>query len=296
MPAASTDRYGFDDLRRFAAALGSACGLAQLRALALASHLLWFDAAGATTLGIGSLPAWLDILERGQIDAKAEGRVAGQRSAVTILDGQNGLPPLILERAAELAVETARETTVGLVRVDRLGPMSSAAAVASGIALGPMAGLIFGPNRLWSMGLPSESGLPVVVDSGLSSTVVAGKSMGARSAGDSPKPSRRAGTAPAVDLLEVLRIGTEVFMPGDGWLVVAASVGVLQPLTAFHQRVASVSDGLDEVPGRLLPIPWDARRREALAHGIPVESPAWSSLKDWAQRLSVEIPGPIASR
>ncbi len=296
VPAASTDRYGFDDLRRFAAALGSACGLAELRALAMASHLLWFDAAGASTLGIETLPVWLETLECGQIDPKAEGRVERQRSAVTVFDGQNGFPPLILERAAELAVEAARETTVGMVRVDHLGPMSSAAAVTAGIALGPTAGLVFGPNRLWSMGLPSEFGLPVVVDSGLATAGVAGRTTGIRATAEPPRPSRRAGSSPAVDLLEVLRIGTEVFMPGDGWLVIAATVGVLEPLTAFHQRVASVSDGLDEAPGRLLPVPWDAHRREARARGIAVAPLAWNSLKEWAQRLAVEAPGPITSQ
>ena len=168
-------RYGFDDLRRFAAALGTACGLAPLRALAMASHLLWFDAAGAATLGIASLPAWLEAIEGGQVDPKAVGRVVGQRSALAIFDGENGLPHLVLERAAELAVETARETAVGLVRVDHVGPIGSAAAIAAGIALGPMAGLVLGPNRLWSMGLPSEAGLPVVVDSGLANAAGAGK-------------------------------------------------------------------------------------------------------------------------
>ena len=216
---------------------------------------------------------------------------------MTILDGQNGFPPLILERAAELAVEAVRETTVGMVRVDHLGPMSSAAAVTAAIALGPTAGLVFGPDRSWSMGLPSELGLPVVVDSGLATAGVAGRTTGTRATAEPPtRPSRRAGSTPAVDLLEVLRIGTEVFMPGDGWLVIAATVGVLEPLSAFHQRVAIVSDGLDEVPGRLLPVPWEAHRREARARGIAVASPAWNSLKEWAGRLAVEIPGPIASR
>ena len=49
-------RYRLDDLRRFAAALGAASGLVPLRALALASHLFWFDAAGAAIFGIGTLP------------------------------------------------------------------------------------------------------------------------------------------------------------------------------------------------------------------------------------------------
>jgi LDH2 family malate/lactate/ureidoglycolate dehydrogenase len=289
------NRYGFDDLRRFAAALGTACGLAPLRALAMASHLLWFDAAGAATLGIATLPAWLEAIEGGQVDPQAAGRVVGQRSALAIFDGENGLPPLLLERAAELAVETARETAVGLVRVDHVGPIRSAAAVAAGIALGPMAGLVLGPNRLWSMGLPSEVGLPVVVDSGLAIAAAGtGKPGGVRTPADSPKPaaSRRTGSAPAIDLLDGLRLGTEVLIPAGGWLVAAVSVAAIEPLAAFHQRVAAW-DGLEEAPGRLLPDAWDARRREARARGIAIPLPAWKSLNQWAQRLAVEVPGPL---
>ena len=296
MSASVMNRYRFDDLRRFAAALGTACGLAPLRALAMASHLLWFDAAGAATLGIASLPAWLEAIERGQVDSTAVGRVVGQRSALAIFDGENGLPLLLLERAAELAVETARETAVGLVRVDHVGPIRSAAAVAAGIALGPMAGLVLGPNRSWSMGLPSEAGLPVVVDSGLATATGTGKPSGVRMPADSPKPpaSRRTGSASAIDLLDGLRLGTEVLIPAGGWLVAAVAVSAVEPLSAFHQRVAAAWYGREEAPGRLLPDAWEARRREVFVRGIAIAQPAWKSLNQWAHRLAVEVPGPLA--
>jgi LDH2 family malate/lactate/ureidoglycolate dehydrogenase len=262
----------------------------------MASHLLWFDAAGAATLGIASLPAWLEAIEGGQVNPKAVGRVVGQRSALAIFDGENGLPHLILERAAELAVETARETAVGLVRVDHVGPIASTAAVVAGIALGPMAGLVLGPNRLWSMGLPSEAGLPVVVDSGLATATPAGKPGGVRTPAESPKPtaSRRTGSASAIDLLDGLRLGTEVLIPAGGWLVAAVSVAAVEPLAAFHQRVAAAWYGLDEAPDRLLPDAWDARRREARVRGIAIALPAWKSLNQWAHRHAVEVPGPLA--
>jgi LDH2 family malate/lactate/ureidoglycolate dehydrogenase len=292
------NRYGFDDLRRFAAALGSACGLAPLRALALASHLLWFDAAGAATLGIASLPAWLEAIEGGRVNPKAVGRVVGQRSAMAIFNGEDGLPPLIMERAAELAVETARETAVGLVRVDHLGPIESAAAVAAGIALGPMAGLVLGPNRLWSMGLPSEAGLPVVVDSGLAAATSPAKPGVSRTPADSPKAtsSRRQGPIAAIDLFDALRLGTEVLIPAGGWLVAAVSVAAVEPLAAFHQRVAAAWFERDEAPGRLLPHAWEAHRREARTRGIAIAPPAWKSLNEWARRLTVEVPDPLDSR
>ena len=134
MAGAVIHRYGFDELRRFAAAIASAAGLAPARALALASHLLWFDAAGAPTLGIATLPSWLEEIDGGRLDPLAVGRVVSERTTLALLDGENGLPPLILERAAELAVEKARESAVGLVRVVGVGPVRSAAPIAAGTA------------------------------------------------------------------------------------------------------------------------------------------------------------------
>src|SRR5262249_33986287 len=163
-------------LRRFASALGSAVGLDPARGLALASHLLWFDAAGAARLGIATLPDWLEAMEGGQVDVRARGRVISERSALAMFDGQNGVAPLLLERAAELAVEKARETAVGLVRVGQLVAVRSVAAVTAGIAVGPMAGLVVGPNRLWGIALPSGAGLPVVIDSALGAAPGTGKS------------------------------------------------------------------------------------------------------------------------
>src|SRR5262249_7152269 len=58
---ADVRRYRLDDLRRFAAALAAGLGIAPARASALATHLLWFDAAGAAPLGVATLT---DVLEQ----------------------------------------------------------------------------------------------------------------------------------------------------------------------------------------------------------------------------------------
>jgi LDH2 family malate/lactate/ureidoglycolate dehydrogenase len=286
-------RYRFDDLRRFAAALGTASGLIPARALALASHLLWFDAAGAASSGIATLPAWLEAIDVGRVDPKATGRVIGERAALAIFDGENGVPPLLLERAAELAVEKARETAVGLVRVAHLGALRSAAAVTAGIAVGPMAGLVLGPNRLWSMAVPSDSGLPVVVDSGLSAALGTGTSGAPQPQADSTRHPASGLDESTAAVLEGLVLGAEVFVPGDSWVVAAVAVSVLEPLTTFHQRVATALRGLTQAPGRLLPDAWDVHRRDSREHGVAIAAPAWKSLKTWAQRLAVDVPTPL---
>jgi LDH2 family malate/lactate/ureidoglycolate dehydrogenase len=217
--------------------------------------------------------------------------VVGERSALATFDAQNGVAPLLLERAAELAVEKARETAVGLVRVARLTAVRSVAAVTAGIAVGPMAGWVVGPNRLWGMALPSGAGLPVVIDSGLAAASGTGKSAALAAQDDASQPAKLG--RHASHLLESLGMAAEVLLPDQGWLVAAVSVPALEPLTTFHERVASALGGRTEAPGRLLPQAWDTHRRAAREQGVPLAAPAWKSLGDWARRLAVDLPRPV---
>jgi len=297
--AAVIHRYGFDDLRRFASALGAAAGLPPPRSLALTSHLLWFDAAGAPTLGIATLPSWLEAIERRRVDPTATGRVTSERTALALFDGENGPAPLILGRAAEVAVEKAREAAVGLVRISGVGRIPSAAPVAAGIAVGPMAGWVLGPNRCWSMALPSQGGPPLVVDSGLSEVEAGGKPAPAGGTGRrTPHPPKsttagRDGPIPASTLLEGFWLGTEILIPEGDWLVAAVSVPAMDSLAAWHQRSAAIGDRMPTAPGRLPPEAGEARRRRVRREGVGVEPAAWKSLAHWAHRLSVEVPDPI---
>jgi hypothetical protein len=285
--AAGIHRYEFDNLRRFASAMGAAVGLPPPRSLALSSHLLWFDAAGAPKLGIATLPSWLEAIEHRRIDPMATGRVTSERTALARLDGEGGPAPLILERAAEVAVEKAREAAVGLVRVSGIGPLSSAAPAAAGIAVGPMAGWVLGPNRCWSMALPSQGGLPLVIDSGLSEAEAAG------APGRKRTTAGRDGAIPASTLLEGFWLGTEVLLPEGDWLVAALSVPAIESLTSWHERLAALGGAISPAPGRLSPEEWEGRRHRAQQEGVIVEPAAWKSLARWAHRLSVDVPGPL---
>jgi LDH2 family malate/lactate/ureidoglycolate dehydrogenase len=298
--SAVIQRYGFDDLRRVAAALGTAVGLPPVRSLTLAAHLLWFDAAGAPTLGIATLPSWLEEVESRRVNPTAIGRVLTERTAVALFDGENGPTPLVLERAAEVAVQKARESAVGLVRVVGAASIRSAAPVAAGIGIGPMAGWVLGPNRCWSMALPSPGGLPLVVDSGLSAIEAGGDSVPAGTAGRRgsviPKPAAAGhdGPPPASPLLEGFWLGTEALVPEDGWLVAAVSIPAIESFATFDERLAAVARRMSPAPGRLLPEAWETQRREVRQQGIALEPAAWKSLAHWARRLSVDVPEPLA--
>ena len=66
-------RFRLDDLRRFILALAAGVGVSTARTSALASNVLWFDAAGAAHLGIATLPDGFGRLASGAIDPRAKG-------------------------------------------------------------------------------------------------------------------------------------------------------------------------------------------------------------------------------
>ncbi len=263
-------RYRLDDLRRFASTLATGLGLAPVRASSLANHLLWFDAAGAHKLGIATFPATLDQLDSRSIDPRSEPAIVSERGSTAVVDGRQGVPLLVLDRAGALATEKARDTGLGLVRVRNVKPPGSAAGIASEMAIGPVSALILGPGPCWSVALPAE-GLPAIFDPALGE----------------PGPI---GGSEALNAL--VAPWANVLAPEGGWIVAAISVHALEPLSSFHERVADTLKGLDEKDGRLLPARWEAHRREVREHGLPVEPAVWEALLRWAQRLGIEPPAP----
>jgi LDH2 family malate/lactate/ureidoglycolate dehydrogenase len=267
LPVSDPIRARPENLRRFATELISGLGVSPARGAALASHLLWFDAAGAATFGIATLPRWLERIDGREFDLAAEGKVMTERNGTAVLDGQNGLPPLILERAAGLAVEKAREAGVGLVRVARLGPTGPAAVVAAEIAIGPMSATIVGPGPSWSLAMPSDRGLPAVYDSALLGAGVRLPYV------DGPGP------------------WAAVLTPEDGWLIAAVAVAAWEPLPAFHARVKAALEDQERktgpLPGQLLPLAWEAHRRDIREHGVPIPDAVRTALRPWAERLGV---------
>lgn len=261
-------RYRLDDLRRFGGALLTAAGLAPVRASALAAHLLFYDAAAHRAFGLAALAGWLERIEARAVDPGAEGHVTSEMTGTAVFDGQNGIAPLVLARAADLAAEKARESGIGLVRVTHLGPAGPIAALAADVAIGPYLGALVGHDGTWALALPSGEGLPVVCDSTL------------------------AGGAPA-SLPDRCLPWASATVPERGWLVLALAVAALEPLATYHERVAEWLRTEPEPSGALLPGPWEQCRRHAREHGVHVEGAVWEGLEPWAERYRVAIPAPL---
>jgi LDH2 family malate/lactate/ureidoglycolate dehydrogenase len=286
-------RYRLDDLRRFATALGCAGGLTPPHALALASHLLWFDAAGAVSFGIETLPCWLERMESGSIDLNAVGKISAERPSLATIDGHNGIAPLVLERAAELAIEKARDTAISLVRVMHLGRLGCAAAVVATMAVRPMAGFVLGPGRVWSVAIPSPSGLPILFDSALAGVALVKptKLRAARSGRNSRSAKPRAQRLSSVPM-DGVPSWSSILVPEDSWLVGAAAVAEFEPLSEFHDRVGRWIMGLAKNPGGQPPASWTDHYNDAHERGVTVAPAVWKELKSWADRFAVSVPAP----
>ena len=253
MKAKDSPRIAVDDLRTQAQGLLVASGLKPDRAANLANLLLWFDTAGLPDHGLASLPDLLDRIKSGEVDPRAEAKVGPERAASAVLDGRKGPALLVLSRAAELASEKAREYGVGLVRVKSIGPIGSAAAVVSEIAIGPAIGVAFGPGGAWTAALPTAEGLPIVADAVLGSD----------------------------------RAALGAFMPwspligGGDWIIQAVSVPGMEPLASFHERVSAFAKGAEGAylrPDRL-----EGMRREARERGLSVTAATLAALKAQAK-------------
>lgn len=268
----AAERYRLDDLRRLATGLAAGAGVAPARASALATHLLWFDAAGLPEHGVATLPAWLDRIAQGEVDPAAEGKARGERAGTAVFDAGRGLPPLILARAGEIATEKARDLGIGVVRVVHLGPGGPAAPVAAEMAVGPFAAFVAGPGPSWAVALPMPEGLPAVFDSTL------------------------AGGDPAPDLAAALGFGpawATAVAGDDGWAVLALAVPSLEPLGSFHERLSARFRGRAEEPGTLLPGPWDERRRHARERGVALDPAARTELERRAGAAGLAFPAPL---
>jgi LDH2 family malate/lactate/ureidoglycolate dehydrogenase len=238
----------------------------------LATHLLWFDAAGASSHGIATLATLLDRIDRQEIDPVAQGRAGCERAGTAVFDAQNGLALLALETAAGIASEKARDVGVGIVRVRNLGPAGPAAPVAADLAIGPFAAAISGPGPSLALALPSPQGLPIVFDSHLD-------------------PGSK--THPPGECLGVWAPWISSVAGDGGWLILALSVSSMESLSSFHERVASSFLVREEQPGQLKPESWDERRRESRERGVLLDEASMEGLKKWSERLQVPWPAGI---
>jgi L-2-hydroxycarboxylate dehydrogenase (NAD+) len=145
------------------------------------------DLTGADAHGVFRLPQYVDRIEKGGINPTPTIRVDRTAPATALVDGDNGMGHLVMAKAAETAIEMARETGVAWVGAhhsNHAGPASlyasmpvehgmvglySAVASANHMAVWGGVEALLGTNPL-SVGIPAGEEPPVILD--IATTVV----------------------------------------------------------------------------------------------------------------------------
>lgn len=114
----SSVTIGHDELGRFIRDALMAKGARAEDAVVVAEGLVWANLRGIDGHGVSRLPSYLKMIERGEIDAKAQPRLLHDRAATFVLDGGRGFGPVAMMQAIAIAAERAQSAGVcfGLVR------------------------------------------------------------------------------------------------------------------------------------------------------------------------------------
>ncbi len=150
----------------------------------VADHLAQASLAGYDSHGFIRLPQYLKEIEEGVVDPRAEPEVVGSHGAILQIDGHSTFGQVVATRAAEMAIEKARDHGVSLVsmgnlthtgRIGAYPEMAAAAGLAAimftGWAGKPWAPLVphggregrLGSNPL-AMAFPHAEDAPVLLD------------------------------------------------------------------------------------------------------------------------------------
>jgi L-2-hydroxycarboxylate dehydrogenase (NAD+) len=91
----------------------------------VASLMAEADARGGDAHGVFRLPQYVKQIQNGAIKARPSIRIVSERPGTALIDGDNALGHLVMKRAAELAIEKARQcgvAWVGTRRSNHAGP------------------------------------------------------------------------------------------------------------------------------------------------------------------------------
>jgi LDH2 family malate/lactate/ureidoglycolate dehydrogenase len=186
MPAASRVQHG--DLLDFVARALTAAGLPEADAHRVATLMTDAELQGSDGHGVIRLAPYLQRIRAGGMKLRPDIRIVHERSATALLDGDNGMGHLVMSRAAELAVQKARQCGIAWVGArlsNHAGPASLYArmalpqdmiglyfAVGNANHLPPWGGLdmLLSTNPI-AVAVPSADDVPVVLD--MATTVAA---------------------------------------------------------------------------------------------------------------------------
>jgi ureidoglycolate dehydrogenase (NAD+) len=200
--SAAAKAVGHDELGRFIREILIKHGAGEPDAEIVAQGLVWANLRGSDGHGVSRLPRYVKLLERGEIDAKAQPRLVHDRAATFILDGGHGFGPVAVMQAAARAVERAKQTGVCFALIRHTTHTGAIGRYAQWIAERGCAAVLMGAGptlmayhgaRVASMAtspiaiaVPSGNG-PIALDMA-TSTISNGKILQARATGGALPP------------------------------------------------------------------------------------------------------------
>ena len=101
-------RVSADRLARFIADALKVAGLAAEDALKVGHLMSECDVIGGDAHGVFRLPQYVRRLRAGGYNPSPNIRIASERTAMALVDGDNAMGHLVMSRAAEIAIEKAK--------------------------------------------------------------------------------------------------------------------------------------------------------------------------------------------
>src|SRR5580692_8122473 len=124
-PAASQPLTPVKTLVEFISRALEAAGIPREDAREVAALMAEADARGGDAHGVFRLPQYVKQIEGGTVNPRPNIRIVKSRAGTALIDGDNALGHLVMKRAAELAIEKARQcgvAWVGTRRSNHAGP------------------------------------------------------------------------------------------------------------------------------------------------------------------------------
>ena len=130
------------DLTPFAAHLLDAAGVPHAKSQLVAESLIAANLRGVDSHGLQLLPFYIEQLEWGDMDARADGRVISESGACLLYDGQNGVGQAIAETCSVHAVRIAAANGMAMVVARESNHFGAAAFWAQKMAAAGQIGIV----------------------------------------------------------------------------------------------------------------------------------------------------------
>src|SRR6266849_8447507 len=114
-PTPSQPRFEITEIVGFIKRALVSVGVPPEDASKVAALMAEADARGGDAHGVFRLPQYVKQIQSGAVNARPNIRIVTERAGTALVDGDNAIGHLVMKRAAELAIEKARQCGVGWV-------------------------------------------------------------------------------------------------------------------------------------------------------------------------------------